>query len=235
MTECRELTPFRRALLDSVLTEYADIPDEHVEAPFSDRFLEKMDGILQPSKGVLTFRTRRVIRAILIAAILIALLAGSVMAIPGMQQWFTGIIFTRGEDWIEITVDQELAARSPQTIETIYELGYIPEGFTVELNSLRKHNKHYSWSNSDSELLCFDQHVIRREDSSGGINITFGDEDDPIETRKMGNYDVNIVHNRYGKKYIWIGEGYWFYLDMPSSLDEATMEKIFYSVRPAAP
>lgn len=231
MTEQKALTPFQQALLDSVLAEYRDIPVEDTGVPFSEAFLKKADKLLRAAGGPVSFRTRRILRGILIAALIAALLAGTVLAIPAVREGLIGFsLYSRGESY-GVRFDPEAVATAPDSIETPYTLGYLPDGYMKETEYIHGTVAVLEWVNSEEEYIGFSQFTM--PDRLDDHWIILGDGDDPRKTVLMGDYMTQIIYNKYVYLVTWTDNEYFFVLELPRSMDEKTLEQIFLSCQPA--
>lgn len=222
------LTAFQQALIDSVLKEYADILDEQ-EAPaeFSERFDDWFAGF-QKKPGS---RAMTVLKGILIAAIIAALLAGAAMAIPAVRKAVIDFFFHKDDVRIAITFDPEQAATAPKEIKKPYIITYIPDVYMpiVEVNEIDV--VCLIWTNSEGEMITFTQSPLPGNPEKENWWIIDG-ENVSHKTVLMGNYLVEILDSDGNYKLIWTNNEYMFMLELPYSINEEEMQKIFASWGP---
>ena len=133
----KQLTPFERALVDSVLKEYADIPNnEDLSDIFSDDFKAWFE-MFSKDRGR-RLRVGTVVKRILIAALIAVLLACAAMAIPAIREAVIDFFFHEDEIQIGITFDPEQAATAPDEIETPYTITYFPDNFVLAVEGVER-------------------------------------------------------------------------------------------------
>lgn len=227
------MTVFQKALLQSVLEEYDDLPREsELEDTFSDHFHEWAEGFIRKQRPQ-RVRARQILRAVLIAAVLLVLLAGTAMAIPAVREAIIDYLFHDYEKTIGISFDPEEAATAPNEIAEMYIFGFIPADYNLIYEDAYSVSASLWWSNSTGQLIVFQQYTIPdnpSNDSWLGIDI----ESDNKETMLIGNYLVDIIRMEDDYFLIWTNNSYFFTLKLPNTIDDDTMREIFLSWKPAA-
>ena len=81
-------TPFKQALLDAVLEEFADIPDseDEIDVTFSPAFLEKSQRLIRNTERKSWRYVNTAVKRAVWVAILTALLVTTAMAIPAVRE-----------------------------------------------------------------------------------------------------------------------------------------------------
>lgn len=226
-----EMTVLQKALLDSVLNEYRDVPcEKELKDTFSPRFKQWASDFLQ-KQTMQRIRMRSVIRTILIAAILILLLAGTVAAIPIVRKAMIGFSITERKEAMGVTFDPVAAAAAPDKIETIYTFDYVPEGFKLELDNVQVNNAALWWSNSENQRIHYSQILIPDYPTHDGW-IGFGNPEDPVEQTLLGEYMVTVVWSDEDYILLWTNDEYFFKLIIPMSIPYDSMVQMFLSWRP---
>lgn len=64
------------------------------------------------------------------------------------------------EKFAEVFFDQEDAEQASQTIETVYTLGYVPEGYELSTSSITKYKADFVWQNQNGEYINFTQSIL---------------------------------------------------------------------------
>ena len=186
---------FQQALEDAVSCQFDDLVaacDE--EIVFSERHLLAMHAIVYGNAD--TGRTRslgmkRVI-AILIAAAL--LLTGC------------GIIFRHEirevfED-LFVKLSYDSAEDTDKTIEVVYTLGYVPEGYVLEKEVVGKTLVKYKYVNESGEILYFEQRDLTFSsyyvDSESGYS----------QIKEIEDYEVYYRFTGTNHVYVWGIENY---------------------------
>lgn len=228
MTEHTVSPAFEKALVNIILEKYKDMPDEDaIEHSFSEQFLQWGEKCVQWSKTN-RFRTVAIVKKLLIAAIIAALMAGSVMAYPIIRDAFIKYFFTEHEERISITFDPAQAATAPREIETVYRANYVPEEFTLVIEDVNAVASSYCWMSESGKVMLFNQFVIpenAQDDSFLGL-----DSNAVRESVEMGDYIVEVVQNQAMKQLVWTNNAYFFLLEVPLDMPQAEIEQIFYSI-----
>lgn len=227
----KQLTPFQQALLDSVVQEYAHIPQEEaLPDEFSERFKEWAEEFLAKHRPG-RLRAARVLRRVLIAALIAVLLAGAAMAIPAVREAVIGYFFHQDAQQIGITFDPEEAATAPDEIKTFYTITYMPETF-MRIAEEYERDCAYIWCMNELEQwIVFTQHPMPDKPSKDTWWSTDGEE---VSRRSvlMGDYLVEVIQGEDNYKLVWTNNAYLFTLELPYSVGEEEMQKIFASWGP---
>ena len=228
------MTAFQTALVDSVLKEYAAVPAEQsLPEDFSPAFQQWAAAFL-PQQTPGRIRLRKAVKFILIAAILMALLAGTAMAVPAIREGLIGYFVTTRADSYGITFDPEAAATAPREIETVYALGWIPEGYTLYMDAVDAAGCVYFYTKDGKFGILFSQGLIPirpTDDSWGG----FGDPSHPKKQVLLGDYLVTVIDTGESFIFLWTDNSYFYHLSVREPLDYDTAVQLFHSVYPVGP
>ena len=226
------MTVFQKALLQSVLDEYSDIPQKsELTDTYTESFKNWADGFIKEQTPQ-RIRMRRILRITLVAAILIVLLAGTVMAIPTVREAIIDYFFTRYEERYGIAFDPEAAATAPNEIKEVYVLGYIPDGFELIIENKFAVSASSWWMDNDGQIIMFKQDIIP-DDPTDDSWIGIDAENSTKEVAIIGDYRVDII--RFDECYllVWTNNSYFFTLQLPNAIDQETMTEIFLSWKPS--
>ena len=227
-----KFTPFQQALLDSISKDYAHIPpNDCLEAPFSDAFKAWAKTHVQ-SGYVKKIRTLRVVKRVLIAAAILLLLAATAMAIPAVRTAILDLFFHENQERIAITFDPEQAANAPDTIQTPYAIAYVPDNYTLIAKEIHISAVGLYWLNDVGERMIFTQQPLQPEatpEDWWGYNAV-ENERTPI---LLGYYQVEKIETAEDYKLVWTNNEYLFTLELPYSVTEEEMRKIFDSWGPS--
>ena len=228
MMKYRNLTPFQKALLDSVLMEYEDVMEACEPVNFSEQFLSKSKKLVKQTRGALSFGVKRGLRIALIAALIAALLAGCAMALPPVREAIIEFFLQIKDDRSAITFDTEEAATAPLSIETIYSVSFIPSGYELEVNDCAQNQINTWWTNEHDQWISYYQFTIPNDATEENWFMlelpTKGNE-----KRIIGDYLVEIIRSEGFYHLIWTNNEYVFVLELPDTVDDETMLKIFMS------
>ena len=226
-----KLTPFQQALLDSVSKDYAHIPsNDALEDPFSERFKAWAKIHIQ-SGHVKRLRAARVVKRALIAAAILLLLAATAMAIPAVRTAILDLFFQENEERIAITFDPEQAANAPDSIQTAYSVSYAPSDYKLIMKETNVSSACWCWLNNQGERILFTQQPLQHEltaDNWYGYNAAEYAKNSIL----LGDYQVEKIDTTEDYKLVWTNNEYLFVLELPYSVTEEEMRKIFDSWGP---
>lgn len=230
MTDKTVSPAFEKALVNIILEKYTDVPAEDTIAhSFSEQFLQWGEKCVQWSKSN-HFRTVAIVKKLLIAAIIAALMAGSVMAYPIIRNAFIKYSITEHEERISVTFDPAQAATAPKEIETVYRANYVPEAFALAIEDVNAATASYCWVSENGKVMLFNQFMIpenAQDDSFLGL-----DSNAVRESVQMGDYIVEVIQNPEMKQLVWTNNAYFFLLEVPLDMPQAEIEQIFMSISP---
>lgn len=228
MIEYRKLTPFQRALLDSVLNEHQEVMEETEPVVFSEGFISQTSKLVKQARGRISFRTKRILKNFLIAAILIALLTSSAMAIPAVREAVVDFFLQIKEDRVGITFDPEKAATAPLSIETEYAINFLPPGYEMVVNDCTRNQVNAWWTNDQDEWISYYQFTIPNDTTEENwFMLDLPTEGN--EKRIITDYLVEIIRSEGFYHLVWTNNEYVFVLELPDAIDDDTMLKIFMS------
>ena len=111
------------------------------------------------------------------------------------------------DKYIEFFFDQSDVEKAPSTIETVYTLGYVPEGYKADSALVTKESTIFKWKNKNNDTITFEQSTLK-----GMLHIDNEDTDIIlIERNGIGIY----FKDKYGlKSYYWNDNEYQFCLQI---------------------
>lgn len=228
MMKYRNLTPFQKALLDSVLMEHEDVMEECEPVVFSKQFLAKSKKLIKQTRGVLSYSFKRSFRIALIAALIVVLLAGCAMAIPVVREAVIDFFLQIDDERVGITFDPQEAANAPKTIETIYTLSEIPPGYELAASELLSAQAYSWWVNDQDQWISYYQFTIS-ENATEDNWIAMELPEMGREAKVIGDYLVEIIRSEGFYHLIWTNNEYVFVLELPDTIDDDTTLKTFMS------
>lgn len=228
MTREEKWTPFQRALVDSVLQEYDESLSKTPEISPSAEF--EHWGQDRIRKGNRAHTAGRVLRGILIAAIITALLAISAMAIPAVRESIINFFLQEHTDHYGITFDPEQAATAPDQIVNQYHLSYTPDGYILVAEDVAPVSVALIWMEQNGGLITFTQWRMPEDpenDTRLGLN-NGGNRSSVV----MREYLVEWIQHETYTQLVWTNNEYYFVLEVPSNMPQEEINKIFASWGP---
>ena len=226
-----KLSPLQQALLDSVLAEYAHIPQEkEIHYTFSERFetwAKKL--IAETDKAAPKRRLSKTVKILIIVAAILALLAACAVAIPALREGLVDFFLTEKVDHYGITFDPEKAAYAPDSVEEYRVPQWMAEGFTLEIEDKSPAMVFMVWENKAGEIITYNQ-VAFRQDVTKDDWIGFSSEGVERSSAIICGYKVEILQDVDMYTVIWTDNQYLYYMEITNSVDLTVFEKILGSM-----
>ena len=231
MTEPQKLSPFQQALLDSVLDDYkGELGGDGEQHKFSEEF-ECWFWDFCRNNTARRVRVRGILRKVLIAAVIIALLVGTVLAIPAVREALIAFFTHDQIDGIAITFDSKQAETAPHTISLPYQVTYIPEEYELVIDEVNITCIAQCWRNQLGQRITFIQYTLPDSDSDD-YDLTIDAYNNSKESVILEGYLVKIIDTGRSRRLIWTNNAYFFTLELPMSVTDEEMELIFASWGP---
>lgn len=208
---------FKQALVEGVNRRLdREIATCDEEITYSRRHIKNMARIVN-GKQIKKPLNRKMIAILVAAAIL--LLAGCAIIyrneirdfITDIREHFVKVSFSEGEN-------------ESQNIEEIYELTYLPEGYTLESQHIGKMIVQYVFTNSKENHIRFIQQPL--DSSSFAVDIEHGDYD----VINIDEYEIYYRQINTGYYYIWNDGKYAMQLYASNELPEQTLTLIINGI-----
>ena len=208
---------FKQALVEGVnrrLDREIDACDE--EITYSRRHIKNMARIVN-GKQIKKPLNRKMIAILVAAAIL--LLAGCAIIyrneirdfITDIREHFVKVSFSEGEN-------------ESQNIEEIYELTYVPEGYSLEKEEVNRIFVQYLFVNEDDDYIKFIQQSL--DSSSFSVDIEHGNYD----IINIGEYEIYYRQTDGINYYLWNDGKYAMQLYAFNELPEQTLMLIINGI-----
>ena len=199
-----------REVLEEALLKYCEthgdpVPRYEGEFHFSADYEQYIHALIKSSKkaprrGCSTLGKRV---AGIAAAILIAF--GCSMTVSAVRSPFVSFCMNTYEKFTEIFFDASDIEKAPQTIETVYTLGYVPEGYELNSQSVEKESSFFVWHNRDGDSIKLVQNILN-------IKLTIDTEESDVISTNVNDFQI-FFKDKYGKKtYFWNTDEYQFRL-----------------------
>lgn len=131
------------------------------------------------------------------------------------------------------TVDRDVIQNAPEEIETVYTLGYLPDGYDAIAECVCNKYVSFNYMNENSDIIWLDQELVTGDprNTLGGLSDS---ERSTLEHIELNGYKVvRITHEDGEIEFLWTDNEYFFNLFCSNvSPDEA--EKIFFGIIPDA-
>ena len=225
-----KLSPLQQALLDSVLAEYAHVPEEtQIDYTFSQKFEKWAKKFIAETDRLTKHRLSKTVKLIIIVAAIIALLAACAVAIPAIREGLVDFFLTEKVDHYGVTFNPDQAAYAPDEIEKYIVPSYIPEGYSMIADDRSPAGVIQAWTNEQGRIITYNQCFIPKDAtqdnwmgiSSEGISrssaVTYG-------------YKVEIVKDADMSTMVWTDNQYLYFVSAPNELPFSEFEKMLSSM-----
>lgn len=230
----KTMTIFENALLDKALRSFDYIPAaEEIDHEFSPEFERRSEKLIEKSASNVWHCVNTTAKKILIAAIIAALLTGTVLAVPALREGLIRIFIHDDGNLYSFTVDRNMIANAPTEIETAYSLTYIPDGYELANTvAVREGVVSLTYIDENDNWIDFRQEIVTQDPR----NSLSGADSERSELKHvvLNGYEViRIIHEEDEVQLVWTDDEYFFELFCDKGgLDEA--KKVFYGIKPDA-
>ena len=226
----KKLSAFQTALVDAVLEDFADVPEEQqIDLALSSVFESRCVELIDRSHRPLMLHTSKRIRRIILVAAIVSALIGSALAIPAVREAFIDFFFIEDSDVYGITFDADEAAFAPREILEVYGPTYVPEGYELAIEDVSAAGVAYWYANSEDQWICFTQYIIMEnasEDDWFGVNAgeTAG------SSMLLGDYLVEEIRSRSVYFWFWTDNRYLYSLEISNEVPKTVAEEVFHGI-----
>lgn len=225
-----KLPPLHQALLDSVLAEYAHIPEEtQIEYTFSQKFEKWARKLIAETDRITKHRLSKTVKLIIIVAAIIALLAACAVAIPAIREGLVDFFLTEKTDHYGVTFNPDQAAYAPRSVEEYRVPKYVPEGFSSVLDEKSVAGVDLAWMNDAEDIITYHQTVLR-QDATKDDWIGFSSEGVERSSAIICGYKVEILQDVDMYTVVWTDNEYFYFMEISNAVDLTEFEKMLSSM-----
>ena len=205
------------ALKEYELSFEEKYPPEDIEIEFSEQYNKYMENLLAGKIPAPKKRKNRFCKRIAACAAAVLLVFGGSMTVKAFREPVTEFFTNVYEKIIEIFFQDDDITKSPSEIETVYTLGYVPDGYELESFEINKVVSTTVLSDGENKII-FHQHIL---DSEFGLD----NENTNCQYIYMHDMKIAIIEKHNKKTLFWNADGYAFKLivDIDISEDESIM------------
>ena len=128
------------------------------------------------------------------------------------------------DKYIEFFFDQSDVEKSPSTIETVYTLGFVPEGYVEKEYHIDQNSVRITWLNSKDEKIFFEQNIL-------DTNIMIDNEHINYEITYIGDTKIIYSSNSAARYYYWNSNEYCFYLEISNNITHDAAINLIQSLK----
>lgn len=193
------------------------------EIHYSEDYLRDMEKLLKKSRNPIRRYFDTVGKRVVAAVIAAVALSGGMMSVSAVREPVVEFITNVYEKFVEIIFDEEDIVKAPSTIETVYTLGIIPEGYVVNKHVIDSDSAYMSWINDNGEKLVFMQGIL------DGNNM-IDNEDSQFELICVDGIKIAYANKNGAKYYFWNTLDYKFTLFVSQTISHDTALELIESV-----
>ena len=212
----------KEALGDYELSFDEKYPPEEMDVVFSKKYQKNIDRMLSGKQKsypkFLNSSWKRVVASIVV----VAMVFGGSMTVKAFREpvveFFTNIY----EKIVEIFFDDEDIAKAPSEIETVYTLGYIPEGYEYDTFYSNEVSTKITWINENNQIV-FCQYVLDGRTALDNENTNY-------QYIYIDDIKVVVTEKNGKRSLFWNTDEYAFSLDINVDVSEEEWITIIKSI-----
>lgn len=198
-----------------------NIPKEDFE--FSEKYKKNMEKLLakqrKPYWQYVNTAGKRAVACILVFIMIFA----SSMSISAFREPVVEFFVNVYERFVEIFCKEDGTAASPGEIETIYTLGYLPEGYEFESREITK--------DIIQTIFYSDENEIRLIQTVFNSNTFLDNEEADFEIITENGMKIAVIEKFENRFLFWISNEYAFKLVVPEDFEDKECIKIIESIK----
>ena len=155
--------------------------------------------------------------------IVVGLLCGFSAGVYAIREPITEFFLNVKEKFSEVLFNTEDIEKAPTAIDTVYTLGYVPEGYELAETSITEHKVNFVWENQKADYIDFAQYILK---SSSTVDTEKFD----CSIFYVNNMKVICLEKHINKTYFWNTNEYAFSLTAPISITNDDLIQIIESL-----
>ena len=225
---------FQRALMEAQKEEFSGVPQEdELDVSFSPEFEKNMERLCRGTQRKTWRLVNTTAKRVLIAAILVVLLAMTVVAaVPALREGLIRFFTHDNGVFYSFEFSEEDLARAPETIETVYLPTYIPEGYHLIsgpnvdglLTSVLYQDENEYYAIRYSQYALWSDGPIANVDSNIPTMLGIDSEGAITETAIINGYEVQAIHYNPEEAanptiYLWTDHEYLYLIEIQNTTE----------------
>ena len=204
--------------------EYENLHLETLEEVIpSPAYIKRMERLIQWQKRLCWKYVNSIGKRIAMIAVAIALTFGLSMSVCAVRKPVVEFFVNMYEKFVEFFYDDDVSAKAPSTIETVYTLGYVPEGYELESCDIADIVTWMVWVNDVGEEFVFSQGLL--------CDYSLMDnENSDYEITSVNDITVAFLDKGSIKCYYWNERGYRFSIRISDGISQAILEQLIESL-----
>lgn len=184
---------------------------------FSEKFDKKMKKLIAKESRISFNHRKRISRALIAAIIATVIMFTGLMSVSASRQKIIEFIETIFPQYTQVELSED-SAPTPDTIETAYTLGYVPDGYILKEYNSSDVNVFAVWTNENGDEIVYTQDLL-----NGNIVI---DNENIYEEIFINNYKAIIYGTNNSIAICWNDDYYRYVLAAPIEFKEKLIKMI---------
>ena len=212
------------ALKEYELSFEEKYPPEDIEIEFSEQYNKYMENLLAGKIPAPKKRKNRFCKRIAACAAAVLLVFGGSMTVKAFREPVTEFFTNVYEKIIEIFFQDDDITKSPSEIETVYTLGYVPEGYELESFEIDEYKTTAETVfTNDKMKLVFYQYIL------DGRTL-LDNENSNYQYVYVGDIKVAMTEKNGKTSLFWNTDEYAFAIDIHNDVLEKEFGEIISSI-----
>ena len=204
--------------------EYENLHLEALEEVIpSPAYIKRMERLMKWQKRSCWKYVNTVGKRIAMIAVVIALAFGLSMSVSAVREPVVKFFVHIYERFVEFFYDDDVVTKAPSTIETIYTLGYVPEGYELESCEIGKTMVVFIWTNGAGEQVVFSQGLLCEYSLMDNENSDY-------ELLYVNDMSVAYIDKQDNSFYYWNTSEFRFLLRVPCDISQEVIENMIESL-----
>lgn len=192
------------------------------EVVYSPKYIKAINKLLgkKETKKIKFFDSigKRIVAAI----VAVMLVVGGGIGVYAFREPIVKFITEIKDKFVEIFFCEADISEAPTEIETVYTLGYVPDGYMLESRENNIVNFETVWSNGEDRVVLLQRLLSNNE--------TFDNEESEFRTLHINDIQIVIIDKNGDKNLYWNNGKYAFYLKFTDNVSDEECLKIIKSI-----
>lgn len=177
----------------------------------SAEYTRNMEKLIRAQKRPLWHYTNTVGKKVAVIALVILFAFGASMSVSAVRKPVVEFIVNVYERFVEIFFGEDDMMEAPCSMDTIYTLGNLPEGYELVETEIFERKIIYVFEDNNDNLIIFSQRVLDGK-------TTFDYERSDYKVMYISEMKVISIEKLERQLFYWNFNGYAFSLSVPDSL-----------------
>lgn len=218
------LRKLKEALKEINKWEYENLHLDALEEVIpSIRYQKRMERLIRRQKQPYWRYVNTIGKRVAVFAVAIALAVALSLSVSAVREPVVKFFINVYEKFVEFFYDENDIARAPDAIETVYTLGYVPEGYELERCEIGDLVTRFVWTNQNGERISFSQGVL-------GLWNQMDNDNSNYEILYVDKMYIACLVKENNEYFYWQEDNYRFTLHIPRDLPFECVRKIIESI-----